>query len=45
MRSPAVAIAWSIWSRHRTGFMIAAAMLAALAIAFPALAMVVPAGS
>jgi hypothetical protein len=43
MRSPAFAIAWSILSRHRTGFIVSAATLAALAIVFPLLAAFTPA--
>jgi hypothetical protein len=45
MNSPAFAIAWSVWSRHRARFIIAAGMLAALAIAFPFLAAMTDAGA
>ena len=37
MRSPAFAIAWSIWSRHRTGFIVSAATLAVTAALCPLL--------
>jgi hypothetical protein len=43
MRSPAFAIAWSVWSRNRTGFLVSNATLAALAIVYPLLAAVTPA--
>ncbi len=45
MRSPALAIARSIWSRHRTRFIVSAAMLASIAIVCPLLAVVAPAGA
>jgi len=34
MKSPAAAIAWSVWTRHRTGFIASAATLVAMAIVF-----------
>jgi hypothetical protein len=43
MRSPALAIVWSVWSRSRTGFIVSTATLAALAIVYPLLAAVTPA--
>jgi hypothetical protein len=45
MNSLAFAIAWSVWSRHRASFIIAAGMLAALAIAFPFLVAMTDAGA
>ena len=42
MLSPHIAIAWSIWVRHRTGFGICALTLGALAVVTRLLAGVVP---
>ena len=35
MRSPALAIAWQFWTRHRLGLSISAACLLLMVIAFP----------
>jgi hypothetical protein len=40
--SPALAIAWMVWARHRTALILAATLLAALAIALPLLAARIP---
>ena len=45
MSSPAFAIAWSLWSRHRIGFIVAAMTFAVLAITFPILVAITPAGA
>jgi hypothetical protein len=45
MNSPALVIAWSLWSRHRIGFIVAAVILAVLAITFPILVAITPAGA
>ena len=37
MRSPAIAIAWQIWTRHRLGLSISAACLLLMVVAFPPL--------
>ena len=43
MSSPVLAIAWSVWSRHRVGFMVAALTFAVLTISFPFLVAITPA--
>jgi hypothetical protein len=37
MRSPELAIAYAVWARNRTGFLICAAGLAAMALVYPAI--------
>ena len=45
MKSLVLPIAWSLWWRHRTGFTVAAVILALIATVSPFLASVVPAGT
>jgi hypothetical protein len=45
MSSPVLAIASSVWSRHRIGFIVAAVILAVLAVIFPFLVAITPAGA
>ncbi len=42
MNTPGLAIVWSVWSRHRIGFIASAATVAALALVCPLLALVAP---
>jgi hypothetical protein len=45
MSSLVLGIAWSVWARHRVGFVVAAALLAVVAVTFPILVAITPSGA